>query len=98
MRITCPNCGALTLERSREVIQQPTRQDSGLGMQHLTCSACGFSDHKSYPVRFGSRDSRQDRDINRRGSGAGGRGTGGRGTGGGFGGGRSSGGGATDKW
>jgi uncharacterized membrane protein YgcG len=62
-------------------------------MQHLTCSACGFSDHKSYPVSFSSREARQERDVNRRGSG-----TGGRGNGGGFGGGRSSGGGATGKW
>jgi len=90
---TCPNCGALTLERSREVIQQPTRSDTGLGMQHLTCSACGFSDHRSYPVSFSSRDARQDRSFgnrNRDGRGGGG--------GGGFGGGRSSGGGATGKW
>ncbi|RYE56262.1 MAG: TPM domain-containing protein, partial [Rhizobiaceae bacterium] len=48
----CPNCGALTLDRSREVIQQPSRSESGLAMQHLTCSACGFSDHKSYPISF----------------------------------------------
>ena len=89
---TCPNCGAQTLERSREVIQQPTRGETGLGMQHLTCSACGFSDHKSFPVSFNSRDSRRERDVNRRGGKTGGRG------GGGFGGGRSSGGGATGKW
>lgn len=90
---TCPNCGALTLERSREVIQQPTRSDTGLGMQHLTCSACGFSDHKSYPISFSSPEARRERDVNRRGGG----GSGGKG-GGGFGGGRSSGGGATGKW
>lgn len=89
---TCPNCGALTLERSREVIQQPTRSDTGLGMQHLTCSACGFSDHRSYPISFSGRESRRERDVNRRGGGSGGRG------GGGFGGGKSSGGGATGKW
>lgn len=93
-RRTCPNCGALTLERSREVIQQPTRADQGLAMQHLTCSACGFSDHKSYPVSFSSREARQDRTFHRN-SGRGGRSGGG---GGGFGGGRSSGGGATGKW
>ena len=90
---TCPNCGALTLERSREVIQQPTRSETGLGMQHLTCSACGFSDHRSYPVSFSSRDARQDRSFgNRNRDGRGGGGSGG------FGGGRSSGGGATGKW
>jgi uncharacterized protein len=90
-RKTCPNCGALTLERSREVIQQPTRSDSGVGMQHLTCSACGFSDHKSFPIGFNSREARRDRAFAARG------GNGGSG-GSGFGGGRSSGGGASGKW
>lgn len=84
----CPNCGALTLERSREVIQQPTRTDTGVAMQHLTCSACGFSNHKSYPVSFSSREARNDRSVGSR-----------NGTSrGGFGGGRSSGGGASGKW
>lgn len=87
----CPNCGALTLERSREVIQQPSRTETGVGMQHLTCSACGFSDHKSYPVSFSSREARNDRSFSNRTSGSGG-------SRGGFGGGRSSGGGATGKW
>lgn len=89
---TCPRCGARTLERSREVIQQPTRVETGVGMQHMTCSACGFSDHKSYPVSFSSREARRDRSFNRTSGGGGGKG------GGGFGGGRSSGGGATGKW
>jgi uncharacterized protein len=89
---TCPNCGALTLERSREIIEQPSRGETGVGMQHLTCSACGFTDHKSYPVSFSSREARRDRSSNRSSSGGGG------GRGGGFGGGRSSGGGATGKW
>lgn len=88
----CPNCGALTLERSREVIQQPTRTDSGVAMQHLTCSACGFSDHKSYPVTFSSREARDARSIGSR------NGSNGSGGGGGYGGGRSSGGGASGKW
>lgn len=92
-RRTCPNCGALTLERTREVIQQPTRSESGVGMQHLTCSACGFNDHKSYPIGYNSREARQDRAYA---SGTAGRADGGRG--GGFGGGRSSGGGASGKW
>ena len=90
-RKTCPNCGALTLDRSREVIQQPTRTDSGVGMQHLTCSACGFSDHKSFPIGFNSREARRDRSL---GSRAGGSGS----NSGGYGGGRSSGGGASGKW
>lgn len=91
-RKTCPNCGAQTLERTREIIQQPTRSDTGVGMQHLTCSACGFSDHKSYPVSFSSSEAKRDRTFNRGTRGGGGS------SGGGYGGGRSSGGGATGKW
>ena len=90
-RKICPNCGALTLDRSREVIQQPTRSDSGVGMQHLTCSACGFSDHKSFPISFSSREARQDRALGSRAGGGGSKS-------GGYGGGRSSGGGASGKW
>jgi uncharacterized protein len=90
-RVTCPNCGAATLERSREIIEQPTRTEPGTGLQHLTCSACGFIDRKSYPVSWNSAEARRDRDParsrNDRGGGSGG-----------FGGGRSSGGGATGKW
>ncbi len=90
-RKTCPNCGALTLDRSREVIQQPTRSESGVGMQHLTCSACGFSDHKSYPVGFSSREARRDRSLSAPAGSGGSRS-------GGYGGGKSSGGGASGKW
>lgn len=89
---TCPNCGALTLERNREIIDPPTRTSSGLGMQHLTCSACGFIDRMSYPVRYSSREARDSRSFDRNRSG----GSGGGGSG--FGGGRSSGGGASGKW
>ena len=46
-RVTCPNCGAATLERSREIIERPTKTEPGMGLQHLTCSACGFIDRKS---------------------------------------------------
>lgn len=91
-RRVCPNCGALTLERTREVIQQPTRTESGVGMQHLTCSACGFNDHKSFPVSFSSREARDRRTRGKPG------GSGSSGSGRGFGGGRSSGGGASGKW
>ena len=93
-RVTCPNCGAATLERSREIIERPTRTETGMGLQHLTCSACGFIDRKSYPIAWNSSEARRDRDptYNRDGRGGGG------GSGGGFGGGRSSGGGATGKW
>lgn len=88
-RVTCPSCGAATLERRREIIERPTRTEPGVGMQHLTCSACGFIDRKSYPIRWSSSEARRDRSENRGGGGGGS---------GGFGGGRSSGGGATGKW
>ena len=89
---TCPNCGAQTLERTREIIDRPTRSETGTGMQHLTCSACGFTDRKSYPISYSSTEARRDRADSGRGGGGGG------GSSGGFGGGRSSGGGATGKW
>ena len=91
-RRTCPNCGARTLERSREVIDPPTRTSTGLGMQHLTCTACGFTDRISYPIPYSSRDARDDSSFDRNRSG------GGRSGSSGFGGGRSSGGGASGKW
>jgi uncharacterized protein len=87
---TCPNCGAQTLERSREIIEKPTRSEAGVGMQHLICSACGFTDHKSYPVSYSSREARDDRQASRSQKSGG--------KSGGFGGGRSSGGGASGKW
>jgi uncharacterized protein len=89
-RKTCPRCGALTLERTREVIQRPSSTESGVGMLHQTCSSCGFNDHKSYPIGRSARSS------SRFGSFGGGRSSGGGK--GGFGGGRSSGGGASGKW
>jgi uncharacterized protein len=88
---TCPNCGALTLERSREIIDKPTRTEAGMGMQYLICSACGFTDRRSYPVSYSSREARHDRAQEQSRSGGGG-------NRGGFGGGRSSGGGASGKW
>jgi len=91
-RKTCPNCGALTLERTREVIQAPSRTEAGLGMQHLACTTCGFNDHKSYPISFSSRESRRSESFGRSG------GSRSSSSGRGFGGGRSSGGGASGKW
>jgi uncharacterized protein len=91
-QVICPNCGAATLERSREIIERPTRTEPGMGLQHLTCSACGFIDRKSYPISWSSAEARRDRDPSK------GRNDRGGGGGGGFGGGRSSGGGATGKW
>lgn len=89
----CPNCGAQTLERNREVIDAPTRTSSGLGLEHLTCSACGFTDRMSYPISYSSREARESRSYGgSRSSG------GGRSSSSGYGGGRSSGGGASGKW
>ena len=87
-RRTCPNCGALTLERVNEVIEPATSFSSGTGLQHLTCNSCGFVDRRSYTI---SASRSRDRD------GPSGRG-GGSGSSSGFGGGRSSGGGASGKW
>lgn len=91
----CPNCGALTLQRTREIIQQPTRGEPGVAMQHLTCPSCGFTDHKSFPIGY-SGDGRMRRF--RTGPSFGSRSSGGGSSSGGFGGGRSSGGGASGKW
>jgi uncharacterized protein len=92
-RRTCPSCGAQTLTRTNEVISPAGLFSSGTGMEHLTCTSCGFNDRKSYTIRPTSR-SRDDDD-----SSFGGRSSsGGRGRSGGFGGGRSSGGGASGKW
>lgn len=89
-RRTCPNCGAQTLNRTKEVIDPPTRYSSGTGLQHLTCTACGFVDRQSFTIsalRSGGR-----------GGTGGSSGGGSGGSSGGFGGGRSSGGGASGKW
>lgn len=80
---TCPKCGAVALSRKREVITPPTRTEAGVGLQHMTCSACGFIDRLSYAIPFATavdhdRSSSSDH--------------------GGFGGGSSSGGGASGKW
>ena len=87
---TCPNCGAQTLERRREIIDRPTPTETGTGMQHLLCSACGFTDRRSYPISYSSREAKDDRNRDRNSSGGG--------QGGGFGGGKSSGGAASGKW
>ncbi len=86
----CPRCGEPTLNRTKEVIEPATRLSSGTGIEHLTCSNCGFVDRQSFTVgRFSSSG---------RSSGRSGGGSGSSGSSGGFGGGRSSGGGASGKW
>lgn len=90
-RKLCPNCGAYALKRTREVISAPTKFQDGLGLQHLTCTACGFVDRQQYTIRYSQPEGRRSRDD--------------RSTGpskdndeGGFGGGKSDGGGAGGKW
>jgi len=85
-RRTCPSCGAQTLSRTNEVIDAPARYSSGTGLEHLTCSSCGFIDRKTYTI-----SARRGRDRDDPGGG-------GSGGGGGYGGGRSYGGGASGKW
>lgn len=80
---TCPKCGALALTRKRETITAPTVTEAGVGLQHLTCSACGFIDRHSFAIPFSSGTD-HDRHTS---SGSGG-----------FGGGSSDGGGASGKW
>ena len=87
-RKTCPKCGALTLERTREVIDPAGILSSGTGIEHRICSSCGFTDRHTFTIRATSGGSR----IGSRLGGSGG------GRSGGFGGGRSSGGGASGKW
>ena len=88
----CPRCGEATLTRTREVIEPATRKSSGTGIEHLTCSSCGFVDRKSFKV---GKASGSDGPRSRGNGGGSGGGSGGSG---GFGGGQSSGGGSSGKW
>ncbi|HMS96764.1 MAG TPA: TPM domain-containing protein [Tabrizicola sp.] len=94
-RKLCPNCGAYALKRTREVISAPTKFQDGLGLQHLTCTACGFVDRQQYTVRYAPSEGRRSRDDR---STAPEKDTDEGGFGGGFGGGKSGGGGAGTKW
>jgi uncharacterized protein len=97
-RRLCPNCGKDTLNRTIEVIEPATTSSSGTGMQHLTCTSCGFNDRKSYaiPPTRGFSSSRERSSGSVFGASRGSSGRSGRSSG--FGGGRSSGGGASGKW
>ncbi len=90
-KLRCPRCGESTLKRVKEVIEPPSRDSAGTGIEHQTCSSCGYVNRRSFSVRRGSRS-----DGTRLG-GLGGS-SGGGSNGSGFGGGRSSGGGASGKW
>lgn len=88
-RRTCPKCGQQTLTRTREVISPAGMFSSGSGLEHLTCTSCGFNDRRSYTIRPTSTGSSRRSSFGGGSSG---------GSSGGFGGGRSSGGGASGKW
>jgi len=86
-RRTCPRCSTVGLKRSYEVIEKPTLSATGTGMEHLTCTSCGFIDRKSYVIGMLSSNDNPHHGV----SGAGTSGSGGDG-------GSSSGGGASDRW
>jgi uncharacterized protein len=91
-RRTCPNCGGLTLDRTREVIQPPTaavtrRRDAAPDLLNLRVQRPQVLSHRLFQP-----EGRESRSSLRSGSGDH------RVTVGGFGGGRSSGGGASGKW
>jgi uncharacterized protein len=48
MRKTCPSCGDLTLNRTFEVIEPPTGQSEGSGIEHRLCRSCGYTDREFY--------------------------------------------------
>lgn len=91
-RRMCPNCGAATLKREQEIIAAATRFQDGLGLQHLTCSSCGFVDRRPFPIKYSEKEDRRG-PRNPPGP-ADPPGEGERG----FGGGKSDGGGASGKW
>ncbi|CAN1571162.1 COG1512 Beta-propeller domains of methanol dehydrogenase type [Paracoccaceae bacterium] len=85
---TCPSCAAVALTRKRETITVPTQAEPGTGLQHLTCTSCGFIDRQSYVIPY-SYASAHDPNANTGSSNH---------DSGGFGGGSSDGGGASGKW
>lgn len=52
-RKTCPNCGDLTLTRTFEVIEPPTAQSEGSGIEHRLCKSCGYTDRQVYLLKPG---------------------------------------------
>jgi ribosomal protein L32 len=51
---TCPSCGDRTLSRTFEVIEPPTRQSEGSGIEHRLCESCGYTDRQVYELTPGS--------------------------------------------
>lgn len=50
---TCPSCGDLTLTRTFEVIEPPTRETEGSGIEHRLCKSCGHTDRQVYVLKTG---------------------------------------------
>ena len=92
-RKRCPKCGELALTRLREVIDPPTTGATGTGIEHMTCSNCGYVDRRFFTVgrMRGGRNGRWSRSEDPEGRSS-------ARDDGGFGGGQSSGGGASGKW
>lgn len=82
--VRCPQCQQPTLSRKNEVIVHATRYNSGRGVTHLTCPACGYREDRPYTIPAKGDDTT--------------RGSSGGGSSGGFSGGSSSGGGDSGKW
>lgn len=97
LRKRCPRCGEAKLTRVREVIEPATLRVSGSGIEHLTCSSCGYVDRAVYKIGRSQSltSSRTDRKDS---ASAGSSRNGGSSGSGGFGGGKSSGGGSSEKW
>lgn len=61
-RKACPNCRAMALQRTHEIIAAPTKYQDGIGLEHLTCSACGFVGRKSYTLKYTEEDAQKIRE------------------------------------
>lgn len=46
----CPNCGQRALSRSKEILQQATRDMAGQGRTRIHCSACGKDRFETYTI------------------------------------------------
>ena len=55
----CPNCGRRGMQRSREVLTEPTRKETGERAVDITCRNCDYHDHQTHviPVRTKSSSS-----------------------------------------
>lgn len=46
----CSNCGKTGLQKSREVLREPTLKDDGAGETRITCPSCGHVDATPYTI------------------------------------------------